>query len=156
MADSAFSLPAGLRATRAARALLALWQDQPQGCWTEAQVEQLLADQGVAVNRVTVYRALDRFVQAGLLAKQVDADRLGRYRRAPATLDGQGAVPAVPELECQSCHQRTPLASGQGEAAQRILAAWQGLCQALAQGPGLAPTPLDLAVRGHCPSCSAV
>ena len=73
------TLPAGMRATRAVPALLSLLPAQPEGGWTEALVEVALQKQGITVNRVTVYRALDRLAQAGLLLRTVDAQRITRY-----------------------------------------------------------------------------
>ena len=57
-------LPAGMRATRAVLAMLDILPQQPMQGWTESTVESALQARGVVVNRVTVYRALDRFVQA--------------------------------------------------------------------------------------------
>ncbi|RYF45160.1 MAG: Fur family transcriptional regulator, partial [Comamonadaceae bacterium] len=53
-----------MRSTRATRAVLRLLGDQPAVALSEAEVEAALARAGVAVNRVTVYRLLDRLAAA--------------------------------------------------------------------------------------------
>ena len=71
-----WTLPPGMRATRATRALAQLYEARPDAALSEAEVETALATAGAAVNKVTVYRLLDRFAAAGLLHKQVDAARV--------------------------------------------------------------------------------
>ena len=67
-APTALTLPAGMRVTRAVQVLLSvLPAQQPAQGWTQALAEVALQAQGVQVNRVTVYRALDRLAEAGLL-----------------------------------------------------------------------------------------
>ena len=140
------TLPAGLRATRAVQALLSLLPDQPAQGWTEGAVEAALHQQGVAVNRVTVYRALDRFCAAGLLQRSVDGQRVTRYwLAAPVAHDH-----AAPHMECSGCHQ--PFQLGEGSAA--VQAALQALRQALAHSGVRNPT-LDVAVQGECAQCAA-
>ncbi len=69
-----------MRATRATRALAALYEARPNAALSEPEVEAALASAGAAVNKVTVYRMLDRFAAAGLLHKQVDLPVPGRPR----------------------------------------------------------------------------
>ena len=83
-----WSLPPGMRATRATRALAALYEARPNAALSEPEVEAALASAGVAVNKVTVYRMLDRFAAAGLLHKHVDAARVTRYALAPQGEEG--------------------------------------------------------------------
>lgn len=90
----AWALPPGMRATRATRALERLYHERPHAALSEAEVEAALAAAGAPVNRVTVYRMLDRFAAAGLLHKQVDAARVMRYALAP-----QGEEGAAPRFE---------------------------------------------------------
>ena len=88
-----------MRATRATRALAALYEARPNAALSEPEVEAALASAGVAVNKVTVYRMLDRFAAAGLLHKHVDAARVTRYAlapRSPAISASQVDLP-VPE-----------------------------------------------------------
>lgn len=141
---SSLPVPAGMRATKALQAMLALLPAQPVGGWTEAQLEVALHAQGVQVNRVTVYRALDRLVEAGLLQRAVDAGRITRYFIA-------APVQVVPELECRACHQHFTL--GEGSAA--VQSALQALQLALTQSAGIVNPTLDVSVQGECQQCAA-
>lgn len=138
-------LPAGMRATRAVLAMLDILPQQPMQGWTESTVESALQARGVVVNRVTVYRALDRFVQAGLLQRSVDASRVTRYWLRSA----EGAD-AVPQLECTRCRQHFSL--DQGSAA--VQSALQALRQALAHSAGVRNPSIDVAMHGECAQCA--
>jgi Fur family ferric uptake transcriptional regulator len=139
------TLPAGMRATRAVQALLSLLPMQPPAGWTEALVEVALHDQGIPVNRVTVYRALDRLTQAGLLQRTVNAQRITHYFVVDAT-----APTASAHLECTACHQHITLDPGAGA----VQAALHALREALVQSTGVHKPMLDVAVQGECAQCS--
>ena len=139
------TLPAGMRATRAVQALLSLLPMQPPAGWTEALVEVALHDQGIPVNRVTVYRALDRLTQAGLLQRTVNAQRITHYFVVDAT-----APPASAHLECTACHQHITLDPGAGA----VQAALHALREALVQSTGVHKPMLDVAVQGECAQCA--
>lgn len=134
-----------MRATRAVQALLFLLPAQPEGGWTEALVEAGLQQQGVQVNRVTVYRALDRLAAAGLLQRTVDSQRTTRYWVVHAS-----AAPLSAHMECKACHQTMPL----DESAAAIQAALLALRQAVAQTTGSCSTTLDVTVQGQCGDCT--
>ena len=128
---AALQLPVGMRSTRATRALLALLRSQSDVRWTAAQVEAALARVGVAVNRVTVFRALDRLTQAGLLQRKVDDDRLTRYQwakegaAAPAgkTVNANAAASHVMRWRCTQCQTSSDLAlDASAQRALRVLA----------------------------------
>lgn len=141
----ALTLPAGMRATRAVQALLLLLPQQPEGGWTESKVEAALQAHGVVVNRVTVYRALDRFVQAGLLQRHVDAARVTHYHLVtPDTAD------AMPQWECRSCHQHFQL----GEGAAAVQSALETLRQTLAKIGGVRNALIDVSMQGECAQCA--
>lgn len=137
-------LPPGLRATRATRALAALYQARPDAALSEPEVEAALASLGTRVNKVTVYRMLDRFVVAGLLHKQVDAARVSRYARA---LEGDEA--AAPRFECDDCHRQFRLSEGSAP----VQSALQQVLQALATA-GHESLAVDVAVHGRCADCA--
>lgn len=139
------TLPAGMRATRAVQALLSLLPMQPPAGWTEALVEVALHDQGIPVNRVTVYRALDRLTQAGLLQRTVNAQRITHYFVVDAT-----APIASAHLECTACHQHITLDPGAGA----VQAALHALREALVQSTGVHKPMLDVAVQGECAQCA--
>lgn len=101
----------------------------------------------VALDRVTLYRLIDRLTQVGLLLCRVDANRVRRYQAMPAS------VHALPHFECQSCHRDQPLqATLQGNAFDLEVAA-QSALHAL-QALGYQGLSLDLAVRGVCADCA--
>lgn len=139
------TLPAGMRATRAVQALLSLLPMQPPAGWTEALVEVALHDQGIPVNRVTVYRALDRLTQAGLLQRTVNAQRITHYFVVDATVPTASA-----HLECTACHQHITLDPGAGA----VQAALHALREALVQSTGVHKPMLDVAVQGECAQCA--
>lgn len=139
-------LPVGMRGTRAMQALLVLLPQQPVQGWTESAVEAALHQQGQMVNRVTVYRALDRLTQAGLLLRTVDAQRITRYWVAGA----DSAPQAHTYLECTACHQHIEWAPDNAA----IQAALHSLQQALAQHR-MGAQSLQVAVHTQCPSCAS-
>ena len=139
-----WSLPLGMRATRATRALAALYEARPNAALSEPEVEAALASAGVAVNKVTVYRMLDRFSAAGLLHKQVDAARVTRYARAP-----QGEEGAAPRFECDDCHRQFRLSQGSA----KVQSALKQVLQALATA-GHESLAVDIAVHGRCAECA--
>lgn len=143
---SALSLPAGMRSTRAVQALLCLLPGQPDGGWTQALVEATLQQQGVQVNRVTVYRALDRLAQAGLLQRTVDAQRITRY-----FVTDQSAPAPSAHMECQACHQPMDLDAG----AAILQTALEALRQAVMQTTGVHKLAVDVAVQAECAQCAS-
>lgn len=141
---SAWTLPAGMRATRATRALAQLFEARPDAALSEAEVEAALAAAGAPVNKVTVYRMLDRFAAAGLLQRQVDAARVTRFALAP-----QGGEGTAPRFECGDCHRQFRLAQGSA----RVQSALKQVLQALATA-GHESLAVDIAVRGRCAGCA--
>ncbi len=143
----------GLRRTGAARRVLGWLLAHPDTSYTHAQLQTALqtaeldgAD-AVALDRVTLYRLIDRLTQVGLLLCRVDAKRVRRYQAMPAS------VHALPHFECQSCHRDSPLVGTlQGNALDLEVAA-QSALQAL-KALGYQGLSLDLAVRGVCADCA--
>lgn len=148
MSSPAFTLPAGMRSTRVVQVLLSLLPaQQPEQGWSQALVEAALQAQGVQVNRVTVYRALDRLAEAGLLQRTVDAQRTTRYWVASAA----ATAPAA-HMECKACHQPMELDAS----AAAVQAALQALRQAVAQTAGVHNPTLDVTVQAECAHCAPV
>lgn len=143
IANAPMSLPAGMRSTRASQAVLALFAARPEAVVSEADVERSLRAQGIAVNRVTVYRLLNKLHAAGLLQRSVDAERIARYMPSSAEAGSQ-----APRFECDGCHQQFRLAGHQ----VRLQTALRALRQEL-QAAGHEELRLDLAVRGRCAGC---
>lgn len=137
-------VPAGMRATRATQALLALLPQQPAGGWSHAALEVALQQQGHSVNRVTIYRVLERLCTSGVLRKHVDAQRTTRFELSQLQTEATSAV------ACTDCSQ--PLALGH-DAAQ-VQSALQALQQALAHSTGAPQLQLAVGVHGACLHCS--
>lgn len=146
----------GLRRTGAARRVLGWLLAHPDTSYTHAQLQSALqqdpladgqAETGSALDRVTLYRLIDRLTQVGLLLCRVDVHRVRRYQAMPAS------VHALPHFECQSCHRDQPLQGAlQGNALDLEVAA-QNALQAL-KVLGYQGLSLDLAVRGVCADCA--
>ena len=147
------SLPPGMRATRATKALLALVDAQPGVQWSAAEVQARLAKMGVDVNRVTTYRLLDRLASAGKLVKSVDSERLTRYALKTE------AEPLHVRYECTDCHSVQALDDSADNAPN---ASMVQMAHAMAQylhtlqDQGLAPDPApELRLQGLCADCKA-
>lgn len=134
---------AGLRRTRATVALVALFKGHPQDAMSHAEVESALSLAGTVVNRVTVYRLLDRFVEAGLLQRHVDAGRVSRF----ATRQQAGVW--APRFECDDCHRQFRL----GNASPSVQAAAEQVLMAL-KSAGHEGRAVDISVRGRCAGCA--
>lgn len=142
----------GLRRTAAARLVLGWLLAHADTSYTHAQLQTALSGEGaLALDRVTLYRLIDRLTQAGLLLCRVDARRVRRYQAMPAS------VQAIPHFECQTCHRDSPLTGAlsgrlQSEGTDLERAAEAAL-QAL-RALGYQDLSLDFAVRGVCADCS--
>ena len=138
----------GLRRTAAARQVLGWLLAHPDTSYTHAQLQAALADDATAkLDRVTLYRLIDRLTQVGLLLCRVDSQRVRRYQAMPAS------VHAIPHFECQSCHRDSPLSGALRANAQDLERAAQTALQAL-QALGYQGLTLDFAVRGVCVNCA--
>ncbi len=134
----------GLRRTSAAREVLKWLRRHHGRSWTHAElIDTLREAHGLEMDRVTLYRLLDRLAQAGLLVCTVDADRVRHYRAASDTAESH------PRFECQACHRNFELADGSVELEQAARSALQAL--ELVGHHGLS---VDLSVRGVCADCT--
>lgn len=138
----------GLRRTVAARQVLGWLLAHPDTSYTHAQLQSALADGAeAALDRVTLYRLIDRLTQVGLLLCRVDSQRVRRYQAMPTS------VHATPHFECQSCHRDSPLgaalrATDLEKAAQTAMESLRAL--------GYQDMHFDLAVKGVCAECAGV
>jgi Fur family transcriptional regulator, ferric uptake regulator len=148
----------GLRRTQAARIVLGWLLAHPDTSYTHAQLQAALqGDEALAkalnrvtLDRVTLYRLIDRLTQVGLLLCRVDARRVRRYQAMPVS------VHAIPHFECQVCHRDQPFDTDAAlqasthdldKAAQNALLALQAL--------GYQGLSIDFAVRGLCAACAS-
>jgi Fur family ferric uptake transcriptional regulator len=138
----------GLRRTAAARLVLGWLLAHPDTSYTHAQLQAALTgDSALVLDRVTLYRLIDRLTQVGLLLCRVDAQRVRRYQAMPVS------VHAIPHFECQSCHRDSPLAGALKANAQDLERAGHTALEAL-KALGYQGMSLDFAVRGVCADCA--
>ena len=138
----------GLRRTSAARAVLGCLLATPDTSYTHAQLQNAISSATEApLDRVTLYRLIDRLTQVGLLLCRVDASRVRRYQAMPTS------VRTMPHFECQSCHRDSPLNDALQANADDLERAAQNALVAL-QALGYQGYSMDFAVRGVCAACS--
>ena len=136
-----------LRRTSAARLVLGWLLAHPDTSYTHAQLQAaLVSSTDLALDRVTLYRLIDRLTQVGLLLCRVDASRVRRYQAMPTS------VHAIPHFECQSCHRDSPLAGALQASADDLERAAQTALEAL-KALGYQGMSMDFAVRGVCVDC---
>lgn len=146
----ALLLAHGMRRTRLSRRVLRWMLAHRDASLTHAELWQRLGEPGGdTLDRVTLYRLIDRFTRAGLLRCRVDASRVRRYQ-----VLADAADPHQMHFACERCHLERPLAqalsTGAGDLAQAALSATEAL-----QALGYRGLRLDLAVRGVCADCAA-
>lgn len=138
----------GLRRTSAARLVLDWLLAHPDTSYTHAQLQAALqSDDTLALDRVTLYRLIDRLTLVGLLLCRVDANRVRRYQAMPAS------VHSTPHFECQSCHRDRPLGGALRASADDLEKAAQTAMEAL-KALGYKGVTMDFAVRGVCVDCA--
>ena len=145
----------GLRRTMAARQVLGWLLAHPDTSYTHAQLQAAMAVDASSgagarageLDRVTLYRLIDRLTQVGLLLCRVDANRTRRYQAMPAEIH------AIAHFECQSCHKDSPLSGALQANANDLERAAQTALEAL-KTLGYQGLSMDFAVRGVCADCT--
>lgn len=94
----------GMRVTRAAQIVLALLEHASQPLTHEEVAAAYTAAAGEAPDRVTIYRVLDRLVEAGLCDRRVGPDRVNLFARHVSAESGN-------TFECDQCHKVLALPS---------------------------------------------
>jgi Fur family transcriptional regulator, ferric uptake regulator len=138
----------GLRKTQAAKLVLGWFLSHADTSFTHAQLQNAIVGEAKEhLDRVTLYRLIDRLTQVGLLLCRVDSSRVRRYQAMPSS------VHAIPHFECQTCHRDSPLdialnvdAASLEKAARTALTSLQAL--------GYQDLSLDFSVRGVCLDCA--
>ena len=141
----------GLRRTAAARRVLGWLLANADISYTHAQLQIALdseTPEDDPLDRVTLYRLVDRLTQVGLLLCRVDSQRVRRYQAMPAS------VQAMPHFECQSCHRDSPLADALKTRADDLERAAQNALHAL-RALGYQDMQMDFSVRGVCADCAS-
>ena len=136
---------AGLRRTLATRAVLGLFLANPEGTLSHAQALASLTARGLDINRVTLYRLLERLAACGVLQRQTD-DEARTWRFRLADVDGDANAP---RFECDACHRQFRLS--QASAPTRRVA--DGLFRVL-EDMGHRGLRLDLSIHGTCADCA--
>jgi Fur family ferric uptake transcriptional regulator len=139
---------AGLRRTLATRAVLGLFLAQPHGGLSHAQALNALTARGLDINRVTLYRLLDRLAVCGVLQRHTDDQaRTWRFNLAPQESQARETGTA-PLFECDACHRQLRVADA--SASTQTLA--QDVFSALAR-LGHRGARVEVAVHGTCMDC---
>lgn len=123
---------AGLRTTAARVAVLGLLEQAPRAL-SHADIEGELAH--LRLDRVTLYRTLDSFVEAALAAKSIGIDRVTRFVTVQA-----GEHQSHAHFQCDDCGRLYCLSAR----VPRTAALPEGFEMASAQ----------LTIHGHCADCS--
>ena len=135
---------AGLRRTLATRAVLGLFLANPQGTLSHAQALSSLQARGLDINRVTLYRLLDRLAACGVLQRHTDGDaRTWRYGLAAS---GEEAL--APRFECDACHRQFRLTEASDSTRQVARDLFSALARLGHQGQRV-----DLSIHGTCAGC---
>ena len=138
----------GLRRTYASKLVLGWFLAHPDTSYTHGQLLAVLArDQHEEMDKVTLYRLVDRLAQVGLLLCRVDINRNRRYQAMPAS------VHTIPHFECQTCHQDRPLADALSARAEDLDRAAQTALETL-KALGYQGMSVDFAVQGICANCA--
>ncbi len=138
---------AGLRRTLATRVVLGLFLGAPDAVLTHTQVASLVQARGVTVNRVTLYRLLDRLVACGVLRRQTGQESRS-WHFALARADDAGERLRAPRFECDRCHRSLWLDSAGSEAR-----AWASDLLDRLVRQGHRGTWAELAIHGICADC---
>ena len=130
----------GLRATRDVLRVLDVLESSSVPLSHEGLMRGLLADaSGRDIDRVTLYRVLDRLVQAGLVVRTQDSERTFHFALAQSGSTGF--------FECEQCHALTTLPED-----PQHPALLEQLNARLHQ-QGLNSTDITLSVHGVCADC---
>ncbi len=129
---------AGLKKTPGRLALIRLFLEI-QAPLTHTEIVKKL--KYVEINPVSIYRALDAFVQAGIVHRLESGDRVGRYALCTCGQHDRGHGHCHPHFTCKSCGQTECLED-------------QVIPEPAALKPGYTVEEKELYLRGVCSRCS--
>jgi len=136
---------AGLRLTPATRAVLQLFASEPGWSATHAEVHERLRQEQIPINRVTLYRLLDRLGGCGVLTRyHNDDERAWRFVWAGGHAQDDWST----RFECDTCHRQFPLR----EAAEPTRAATEQVLAVL-ETMGHRGQRVDVSIHGTCAGC---
>ncbi|TXI91349.1 MAG: transcriptional repressor [Burkholderiaceae bacterium] len=137
---------AGLRVTNARLDVLAMLLQQ-QRAMSHTEMQEALP----VIDRVTLYRALDCLVEAGLAHKIVGDDRITRFRSGAAHVETLGAKGRAQHqhghfqcLECAKvfCLEQAPITA---LVQSQLVASLR---------PGFSAQGIELTIKGYCDLCN--
>ena len=138
----------GLRRTLATRAVLGLFLANPKRSLNHAQAFASLSARGLDINRVTLYRLLDRLVACSVLQRHADDDaRTWVFCLVETEQDNQ-----APSFECDGCHSQFRLPEAGAQASDQANELARTLFQTLAR-MGHQGERLDVLLHGTCANC---
>jgi len=135
----------GTKPTRSQVAVMRAMSSEPGLLITHARLLAVLDRRGDAMDRVTLYRTLERLVCAGILVSVVDDSRITRYAvtasQAPTSSTGA-------RFECQRCRQQFLLPASTREISKTLNNA-----TALTKASGHRLLEVELSILGICSGC---
>jgi Fur family ferric uptake transcriptional regulator len=138
---------AGLRRTLATRAVVGLFVASPQRGLNHAQAHGLLTARGLKINRVTLYRLLERLSACGVLSRYSDdIERTWCFRLA--NFDRDNSSNSAPSFECDTCHQQFRLANALAPTQAAAFQLYRVLAELGHQG-----LRMDIEIHGTCAGC---
>lgn len=131
----------GLRVTHASVTVMELLRTVTQPLTHEEISSAFAAATGVAADRVTLYRVLDRLVETGLCHRRVGDDRVTRFSQAVDAPSGH-------VFECDQCH--TQLALPADPELPRVI----GRLGKALRAQGIDPNCTAVTLHGTCGACT--
>lgn len=138
----------GLRKTALSRMVLGFFLAHPNIAFSHAQLQDqmnLMLDS--AVDKVTLYRLIDRLTQVSLLLCRVDMNRVRSYQLMPATIKN------TPFFHCQSCQKDSSISQVIQQEALDLSKAAANASQHLAS-LGYQNVSYQLTLNGVCMDCA--
>jgi Fur family transcriptional regulator, ferric uptake regulator len=140
----------GLRVTRSTRELITVLRAQPDLALSHAELHAhaRLAD----VDRVTLYRMLDRLHSAGLAERHVSDDGLARFRwksQAAPSKSPQTSADTSAWFDCTQCHSSQRI-----EEDERVVEAVKALRKTI-KTISASQVAASLRLSGVCKKCDA-
>jgi Fur family ferric uptake transcriptional regulator len=137
----------GLRKTVLSRLVLGFFEANPHTAYTHAQLqEKLSAIHAFEIDKVTLYRLIDRLTQVSLLLCRVDVHRVRSYQKMPE------AVVNMPFFHCQSCQKDSSITQVIQKEAIDLTRAAENASQHLAS-LGYQNISYQVSLDGICTDC---
>ncbi len=136
---------AGLRRTLGTRVVLGLFLANPQATLSHAQAHNAVSARGLDINRVTLYRLLDRLAACGVLQRHAD-DGARTWRYSLADTEPGGGV--APRFACEACQRQFRLTGAVAPTEAVAHKLFRTLAELGHQG-----ARIEVAIHGTCAAC---